>query len=42
MRCLSCDRRVGTEDGLCPVCWQKMQFIESPGATGWAYPSPMM
>ncbi|MCX2725208.1 ComF family protein [Roseibium salinum] len=33
MRCLSCDRRVGTEDGLCPVCWQKMQFIEKP----WCY-----
>lgn len=33
MRCLSCDRRVGTKDGLCPVCWQDMQFLEKP----WCY-----
>ena len=29
-RCLCCDRRVGSDDGLCPVCWHGMVFIEKP------------
>ncbi|WP_306141859.1 ComF family protein [Roseibium sp. MMSF_3412] len=30
LRCLCCDRRVGSDDGLCPVCWHGMAFIEKP------------
>lgn len=30
LRCLCCDRRVGSDDGLCPVCWHGMTFIEKP------------
>ena len=30
LRCVSCDARVATADGLCATCWQKMSFIEKP------------
>lgn len=30
LRCLCCDRKVGSDDGLCPVCWHGMAFIERP------------
>ncbi|MET1415745.1 ComF family protein [Roseibium sp. HPY-6] len=30
LRCMCCDTRVGSEDGLCPVCWNSMPFIEKP------------
>ncbi|WP_299479044.1 ComF family protein [uncultured Roseibium sp.] len=30
LRCMCCDTRVGSEDGLCPVCWNGMPFIEKP------------
>lgn len=30
LRCLSCDERVGTGEGLCPACWSAMSFIEKP------------
>ncbi len=30
LRCMCCDTRVGSEDGLCPVCWHGMPFIEKP------------
>ncbi|MEO0980563.1 MAG: ComF family protein [Pseudomonadota bacterium] len=30
LRCLCCERRVGSDDGLCPVCWHGMAFIEKP------------
>ncbi|TYC53409.1 ComF family protein [Rhodobacterales bacterium] len=33
VRCLSCDRRVSSEHGLCASCWQKMPFYEKP----WCY-----
>lgn len=33
LRCLCCDRRVSSADGLCGRCWQKMPFFEKP----WCY-----
>lgn len=30
LRCLCCDTRVASEDGLCPHCWHSMPFIEKP------------
>ena len=30
LRCMCCDKRVGSEDALCPVCWHSMPFIEKP------------
>ncbi|MBN9673944.1 ComF family protein [Roseibium aggregatum] len=32
-RCLSCDRRVAPEGGLCAQCWQEIRFFEKP----WCY-----
>ncbi len=28
--CLSCQRRLGSRDALCPVCWQEIRFIRPP------------
>ncbi|POF30419.1 ComF family protein [Roseibium marinum] len=30
LRCLCCETKVASEDGLCPRCWQNMHFIEKP------------
>ncbi|PVB61590.1 ComF family protein [Labrenzia sp. 011] len=30
LRCLCCEAKVASRDGLCPRCWQNMPFIERP------------